>query len=222
MACTCISDPDQPDHLSKVGDAMVALDAGAEIKTISAGGGLPTPYRPTDVPIDLDRYRQVWEDHRKKFEEKIGHSVGMEIEPGRYLVAEAGSLVTDLGHQEDSFLQVLPCRFVQPPDPARNVRAYHPCRFVQEMDVRWKRRTGRGRGALCESVTSYPGRRASRPGPAGGVGGDYLVIGWVRGRTMASNYNTHPFPAEVWLDDGAATLLLPDKVSKRFRDERIP
>jgi len=219
------------DHLSKVGDAMVALDAGAEIKTISAGGGLPTPYRPTDVRIDLDRYHQVWEEHRRKFEEKIGHGVELEIEPGRYLVAEAGYLVARIwaAKKTPSFkFYLVDSGFNHLIRPAM-YGAYHPM-SVCPADGRTIGGSGpvAVAGPLCESGDVFTqeegGVVTTQDLPEAKVG-DYLVIGCAGayGRTMASNYNSHPFPAEVWLDDGTATLITPrQSLEAIFADERIP
>jgi len=48
------------EHLSQVCDAMreTALKVGSTITTISAGGGLPTPYKNEDKGLDVDRYFQ--------------------------------------------------------------------------------------------------------------------------------------------------------------------
>ncbi|MCA9439164.1 MAG: diaminopimelate decarboxylase, partial [Candidatus Omnitrophica bacterium] len=84
------------EHLSKVAHAMAETDAGPDIRVISAGGGLPIPYRDTDEPIDLDHYYEVWDSQRKEIEKRLGHEVEMEIEPGRFLVAESGYLVAKI------------------------------------------------------------------------------------------------------------------------------
>ena len=86
------------EHLSQVCDAMqqTALEVGSSITTISAGGGLPTPYKNTDVSIDIDRYFKLWDGVRKHLESAFGHDVALEIEPGRFLVAECGFLLTEI------------------------------------------------------------------------------------------------------------------------------
>lgn len=219
------------DHLSKVGDAMVALDAGSQIKTISAGGGLPTPYRPTDVRIDLDRYREIWEEHRRKFEEKIGHSVQLEIEPGRFLVAESGFLVTRIWavKKTPAFkFYLVDSGFNHLIRPAM-YGAYHPM-SICPADGRLRGGVGpvAVAGPLCESGDVFTqeegGVITTQDLPEAKVG-DYLVIGCAGayGRTMASNYNSHPFPAEVWLDEGSAELITPrQSLDALFAEERIP
>lgn len=219
------------DHLSKVGDAMVALEAGADIQTISGGGGLPTPYRPTDIRIDLDHYRQIWADHQKKFEQKIGHPVEFEIEPGRYLVAEAGYLVARIWavKKTPSFsFYLVDTGFNHLIRPAM-YGAYHPMSICpadgREIE---ESRPVVVAGPLCESGDVFTqeegGVVTTQDLPEAKVG-DFLLIGCAGayGRTMASNYNSHPFPAEVWLDDGNASLITPrQSLEALFENEKVP
>jgi diaminopimelate decarboxylase len=80
------------EHLMQVCAALkkAAELVGPELETISGGGGLPTPYRPTDKPLDLKAYVDVWMQTRRDLEQKFGKSLNLEVEPGRYLVAESG------------------------------------------------------------------------------------------------------------------------------------
>ena len=41
-------------------------------------------------------YFEIWDHHRRSLEEDFGHPVELEIEPGRFLVAEAGSLICEI------------------------------------------------------------------------------------------------------------------------------
>src|SRR5690606_20689479 len=82
-------------HLSQVCGAMenLAAEVGRTLTNISAGGGLPVPYKEGDSYVDLDVYFKLWDDSRKRLEQKFGHPLRLELEPGRYLVAESGYLV---------------------------------------------------------------------------------------------------------------------------------
>ncbi|MGD0900905.1 MAG: hypothetical protein ABR915_23985, partial [Thermoguttaceae bacterium] len=85
-------------HLSEVAAAMekAAGGVGPQIVSISAGGGLPVPYRDGESRIDLAAYFAVWDAARKRLEDRFGHRVRLEVEPGRYLVAESGYLVAEI------------------------------------------------------------------------------------------------------------------------------
>src|SRR5688572_16132906 len=86
------------EHLSQVCGAMEAAAAsvGPSIHSISAGGGLPTPYREGDQRVDLAAYFELWNGVRDRLAKKFGHPVSLEIEPGRYLSAESGSLIAEI------------------------------------------------------------------------------------------------------------------------------
>ncbi len=86
------------EHLSQVCAAMESTcrNIGRTVTTISAGGGLPVPYRPEQTYVDIDRYYEIWNATRNRLQEAFDHDVHMEIEPGRYLVAESGFLVAEI------------------------------------------------------------------------------------------------------------------------------
>src|SRR5690606_39033406 len=86
------------EHLSQVCDAMVraAKVMGPQLEVISAGGGLPIPYRKEQARIDVSAYYALWNKARQEIEAAVGHPVRLEVEPGRYLVAESCKLVTQI------------------------------------------------------------------------------------------------------------------------------
>jgi diaminopimelate decarboxylase len=77
-------------------DAMadLVIKCNVDIEAISAGGGIPIAYRENENGVNTDSYFELWDAARKKIEKHFGHKVTLEIEPGRFLVAEAGILMT--------------------------------------------------------------------------------------------------------------------------------
>src|SRR4051812_1596389 len=63
------------EHLSQVCGAMekAASKIGPQLISISAGGGVPVPYREGQEFIDLDAYFQVWDATRNPLATKLGH-----------------------------------------------------------------------------------------------------------------------------------------------------
>src|SRR5476651_1237034 len=61
-------------HLEQVGNAMVSavkmLDH--DIEAFSIGGGLSTPYREGDEPVDIQRYANAWHQARQEIEAFLG------------------------------------------------------------------------------------------------------------------------------------------------------
>ena len=86
------------EHLRHVCQAMekTARDVGRSLTNISAGGGLPVPYKSDQTYVDLPAYFELWDATRKRLEDAFGHKLTLEIEPGRYLVAESGYLITEI------------------------------------------------------------------------------------------------------------------------------
>ena len=118
------------EHLSQVCGAMeqAAQQVGGSIQSISAGGGLPTPYREGDQRVDLAAYFELWDGVRSRLAEKFGHAVSLEIEPGRYLSAESGSLIAEIRavkRMGDNLFYVLDAGFNNLARPIL-YGAYHP------------------------------------------------------------------------------------------------
>ena len=87
------------EHLSQVCGAMekAALTVGSSILSISAGGGLPVPYREgQEVCRHRSRTSSCGTRRGTGWRLQFGHEISLEIEPGRYLVAESGFLISEI------------------------------------------------------------------------------------------------------------------------------
>ena len=204
-------------HLSQVCGAMerTVLQVGRTVTTISAGGGLPVPYREGQAYVDLDAYFQLWNGTRNRLSEQLGHRLTLEIEPGRYLSAESGFLLTEVRAVKtmgENLFYVADAGFN---DLARPILygAYHPialCACDGDLD-RPEVQAVVG-GPLCESGDIFTqeegGYVVARTLPMAKVG-DLLVIGvaGAYGFVMASNYNSKPRAAEVLLENGQCKLI---------------
>ncbi len=204
------------EHLSQVCEAMhkTAIKVGSTITMISAGGGLPTPYRSTDVGLDVARYFQLWDKTRKELEAEFGHSITLEIEPGRFLVAESGYLISEIRaikKMGDNLFYLLDAGFNNLARPIL-YGAYHPMAVAFSGKASDQHQQVIVGGPLCESGDIFTqeegGFVCSRELPVANVG-DYLVIqcAGAYGYVMSSNYNSKPFAAEVMIDDGQAKLI---------------
>ena len=202
------------EHLAQVCGAMekTVAEVGRSVTTISAGGGLPVPYRATQSYVDLDQYFQLWDSARKRIEKQLGHKVTLELEPGRYLVAEAGYLLTEIRAIKQSggnTFYLLDAGFNNLARPIL-YGAYHPM-SVAVSDDRPLQDVVVG-GPLCESGDIFTqeegGVVCRRELPRAAVG-DYLIIevAGAYGFVMGSNYNSKPFASEVLVTDGKAKLV---------------
>jgi diaminopimelate decarboxylase len=235
------------EHLSQVCGAMekAALSVGDSIHAISAGGGLPTPYRAGDQRVDLAAYFELWDGVRQRLAAKFGHPLSLEIEPGRYLSAESGSLIAEIRavkRMGDNLFYVLDAGFNNLARPIL-YGSYHPMHVCHKAATGGRGPTGAPRGAsppsartqqvivggpLCESGDIFTqedgGYVKSRELPEASVG-DYIVIGvaGAYGAVMGSNYNSKPLAAEVLIEDGQAHLVRErQSFADIIRGESIP
>jgi diaminopimelate decarboxylase len=205
------------EHLAQVCGAMetTALQVGRSLTSISAGGGLPVPYREGEEFGDLESYFNLWDATRKKLVEAFGHDVSLEIEPGRYISAEAGFLVAEIRAVKtmgDNTYYLVDAGFNNLARPIL-YGAYHPMSIAPANgDTQRDLRDVVVGGPLCESgdiFTQEEGGFVSRRSlPAAGVG-DFLVIenAGAYGHVMSSNYNSKPIAAEVLLSGKNAELI---------------
>lgn len=205
------------EHLSQVCAAMEATcrNIGRTVTSISAGGGLPVPYRPEQSYVDIQAYYDLWNATRNRLQEAFKHEVELEIEPGRYLVAESGFLVAEIRavkRMGENTFYLLDAGFN---DLARPILygSHHPisvCRrdgSTSESEVPVV--VG---GPLCESGDIFTqeegGFVARRNLPYAGVG-DFVIleVAGAYGFVMASNYNSKFRPPEIMIEQGQAKLI---------------
>ena len=221
------------EHLAEVCGAMeqAAVAVGRTITSVSAGGGLPIAYKEDDSQIDVDRYFQLWDATRRRLEENFGHKISLEIEPGRYLTAESGYLISEIRAIKKMGANTFYLVDAGFNNLARPILygAYHPMSIAPAdgNEDRESHDVVVG-GPLCESGDIFTqeegGFVATRNLPVASVG-EYLVIECAGAYSfvMGSNYNSKPFPAEVLIRDGVAHLVRARQTAEDLmRGEAIP
>ncbi|MFC7779361.1 diaminopimelate decarboxylase [Pantoea sp. GCM10028869] len=202
-------------HLQQVCDAMVdqVVAFGQDLEAISAGGGLSIPYRFDEEAIDTQHYYGLWNGARERIAAHLGHAVKLEIEPGRFLVAESGVLVSQVRAVKEMgsrHFVLVDAGFSDLMRPSMYGSYHH----ISLLPV-----DGRALGdATVESVVAGPlcesgdvftqlegGKVETRALPVAQVG-DYLVFHdtGAYGASMSSNYNSRPLIPEVLFENGAA------------------
>lgn len=206
-------------HLENVCGAMVDLAGrlGHDIEAVSAGGGLSIPYRPDEPAVDAAHYFGLWDSARRQIEARLGHPVRLEIEPGRFLVAEAGVLLTEVR----AVKQIGENHFVLVDAGFNDLM--RPSMYGSHHEISLIPRTGRVTdrsawrptvvaGPLCESGDVFTqhegGVVAPRQLPPAEVG-DWLLFHdtGAYGASMSSNYNSRPLLAEVLIEPGVHRLI---------------
>jgi diaminopimelate decarboxylase len=165
---------------------------GVRLRDLDVGGGLGVPYA-GESELDVEWYARELASRAAE----IGAT--LVLEPGRWLVAPAGTFVTRVLYVKD-----VPGRRIAVCDGGMNdlIRpslygAEHPIELVGDAGER-----PRGAvdvvGPVCESGDFFArGRDLPLPEP-----GDLVAIGYAGayGRVMASTYNARPLCAEVLVD----------------------
>jgi diaminopimelate decarboxylase len=191
--------------------AMQALLGSAATFTglefVDFGGGLGVPYRPDEKPLDVRQFGARVAELFGLFCHQYGRELTMVLEPGRYLVAEAGTLlatVTDVKRTAFRTFVGVDTGFNHLVRPAM-YGSYHPILNASRVDGLEDAVTVAGN--LCESGDVLARDRAI----AGCQEGDILAIlnAGAYGFSMSSNYNARPRPAEVMVCGGRARVIRP-------------
>lgn len=170
---------------------MLRSAGHTELRYLDLGGGLAVPYAPSDPALQLDRYASVV----RQAVERSG--LTLLIEPGRFLVAEAGMLLTRVmyrkrsGGKEYVIVDAGMTELLRPSHYA----AYHAVNAVVARDTTVVADLV---GPVCESGDFLAlDREMAAVEP-----GDLLIVrdAGAYGFVMSSNYNARPRVAEVLVD----------------------
>jgi diaminopimelate decarboxylase len=186
--------------VSRMGE--LAREVG-NLEFVDVGGGFGVPYREAEPPLDLDAVAAATREALGEVDARLA------VEPGRYVVADAGVLLTrvntakERGGNETGVVAGVDAGMTTLLRPAM-YDAYHAIRNVDAGTDRRAERPVTVAGPVCETADLFC---EGRPLPAP-ERGDLLAVGnaGAYGYEMASTYNSRPRPAEVVLDDGDASL----------------
>lgn len=177
----------------------LARDVG-EVEVVNVGGGLGVPYRPEEEPIDLHAVAAATREVVGEVDAALG------IEPGRYVVADAGVLlatVNTVKPTRDTLVAGTACGMTTLIRPAL-YDAYHEMRNLAPDATDRTQASVTVTGPICETADVLGRDRAlARP-----QRGDVLAVGnaGAYGYEMASQYNSRPRPAVVAREQGKTRL----------------
>lgn len=186
-------DEDIDSHTAVV-ERMAALEQAVDpdLDFVDIGGGFGVPYGPDDSPLTLAAIAEATRDAYADAEATLV------LEPGRYLVADAGVLLTRVNTVKDAVKTTVVgvdaslATLVRP----AMFDAHHPLRVLGEPDAPVEPLTVAG--PICSSADAFcRGRDLPRPRPD-----DVLVVGnaGAYGIELASAFHSQPRPAEVVID----------------------
>ncbi len=187
--------------------ARIAKALHIELDFIDLGGGFGTPDKISQKGLPVQELAKKVVDayeHKLASNPEIGDPT-LVIEPGRYLVGDAGVLLASVTHVKTSAKRFVGC------DAGMNTLlrpalygAYHEILPANKLDARRSVRVN-VTGQICEN-TDIQGKDRRLPALERGDLLAFLNCG-AYGFTMSSHYNTRPLPAEVLIADGQARLV---------------
>ena len=188
-----------------------------DLSFVNLGGGLPVVYNPdTDKPMPLAEWGERLTDSFHGFSQEYGKDIQLQVEPGRYLVAECGHLIAEVQNvkRTPSYnFALLNTGFNHNPRPAM-YGSYHPLTLVAS-DARdlVPSKEYVIAGYLCESGDIFTrgenGELLPRLFPEIKVG-DLMIMDLVGAysHAMKSEYNSMNLPASVLLQtNGTAKIV---------------
>lgn len=190
-------------------EAMQALLVTAtrlpHLELVDFGGGLGIPYRPNERRLDIREFGRMASALFADFCRSYGKELTMILEPGRYLIAEAGTLlamVTDRKRTPYRTFVGINSGFHHLIRPAM-YGAYHP--IMNASRVQGQEEVVTVAGNLCEAGDVFAKDRKLTVCEEG----DILAIlnAGAYGFSMSSNYNARPKPAEVLVSGGQARVI---------------
>jgi diaminopimelate decarboxylase len=190
------------------------------LEAVNLGGGIPHDYRNADAVVPVDRLRDLFAEARKRLCWSIGRDLRLEIEPGRYYVAPASTLVTtvtDVKHtvtnekgSGETFAMV-DAGFVDLVRPAM-YGSHHRIEVVGRMHEEYREPIVVA-GPLCESGDVFTRDETEllqpRPLPRPRIG-ELLTLhdAGAYGYAMSSNYNSIGRAPQLWLEeDGSVEII---------------
>jgi len=192
--------------------AKVADQVNRALRTIDFGGGLGVPYYPHETTLDLRRLsRGATEAVALARSHPLLRSARLIVEPGRFLVAEAGVYLTRVNDIKTSrgrkFLVVdggMHHHLAASGNLGQTIKRNFPVALVMKMDQAESDEVDVV-GPLCTPLDVLA-RKVAIPEPAvGDLFGVFLSGAYARSASP-SGFLSHPSAAEVWIDGGDMRL----------------
>jgi diaminopimelate decarboxylase len=106
-----------------IGECLWFVDTAGTIERVNIGGGLGVPHEAADQPLDLDAWATILARHFS------GRNVRVEVEPGDYVVKDAGLLLlekTFVERKKDVVFTGVDAGFNIAPEPAHYSLPFQP------------------------------------------------------------------------------------------------
>ncbi len=175
-----------------------------ELQFIDFGSGFPIPYQQHEKEFPVDDFGRVMSSLFSDFCHAYCRELSMYFEPGRYIVAQAGMLLSTVAvikQRGSTSYVILDTGFNHLIRPTM-YGSYHE---IVNCSSSGKKKKYTVVGNICESGDVFGKDRLLSEVHEG----DILAIkdAGAYGFSMASTYNSRPLPAEVMIENGKVTLI---------------
>lgn len=193
-------------------------DLGIELEFINIGGGLGVPYTAEESELNLSQSFKMVSEVFKQWIPRL--NIGnpeIALEPGRYIVANAGVMISEITHVKRSYRNYIGIdggmsSLLRP----AMYKAYHEVLIDghPEYDSHKNEDKYLICGQICENSDIHPNERIFKNPKAGQLA--IVKNAGAYGFTMSSNYNNRPRPAEILVDGDKISL-----IRRRETDEHV-
>lgn len=209
----------KPENLTAAMKVLLSIGRQLpDLMHINFGGGFPIPYRPNDKQFSIEEFASDASDLLREEVDRREGNIRFYFEPGRWIVAPAGLLLTSVNTVKDQGR----VKFIGTDTGFNHLLrpalydAYHNVINVTGLD-RNEREIYTIAGNICETGDILAEDRSL---PETNIG-DLLAIcdSGAYGMTMASHYNRRTFPAEVIIQtDGSVRTIRSRETAEQIVD----
>ena len=194
---------------------MIESEYKIHLKYISTGGGYGIPYKEQDPILNIDRvFNNIANEFYLVYDKELRPRFC--IEPGKYLVGDAGILIAQVTGVKKSYRTFvgLDAGMETLMRPVLYGAHHRICKVGQLQD---NRQTVDITGRICENTDRLA---IDRPFPEVDEGELVAIMDvGAYGYSMAHQFNTRPRPAEILLDDDNALLIRKrETIEEMFKD----
>jgi len=199
--------------------AIATPDHFPDLKFMDFGGGFKVPYKPDEKRVDYIAMGREIKELFTSFCKGYGRELELYFEPGKYIVAEAGYLLTEVNTIKQNRSRLIAGCNAGFPQLIRPVLygAYHQIANLSNPDG--KPKVYDVCGNICETGDRFAEQRELPEIREG----DILMIGNAGAYcySMGGVYNLRPMPSEVLVQEGFAELVRERVSSKELVDKII-
>lgn len=186
--------------------AKTSKELGIDFEFIDIGGSLGVPYKEDEEELDIDKVAKgVCDVMKDSIKENNLSEPTLFLEPGRFLVGDAGILLARVNSIKESYKKFIGV------DAAMNdlIRpafygAYHKIVVANNLNAKPEEKVNIV-GSICENSDQFAKERRFPKVKEGSLLAMMTVGAY--GYGMSSNYNTRARPAEVLVNNGKSYLI---------------